>query len=115
MNTHKKESLAINFAAWNDHHTELTVVLTGLTGWKYQISVYVNQLLLDFKTVSKDGICFVLFLLILGDSKEPLHRNSGCPEVLLRLWDRRSEDHGERSLPDGSHIRYSPAGRSPDK
>lgn len=31
MNTHK-ESLAINFAAWNDHHTELTVVLTGLTG-----------------------------------------------------------------------------------
>lgn len=39
MNTHKKESLAINFAAWNDHHTELTVVLTGLTGWKYQISV----------------------------------------------------------------------------
>lgn len=32
MNTHKKESLAINFAAWNDHHTELTVVLTGLTG-----------------------------------------------------------------------------------
>lgn len=24
MNTHKIESLAINFAGWNDHHTELT-------------------------------------------------------------------------------------------